>query len=104
MYRNARVGSAPRAAGAGRFRIIRTRELNKDALDRDLQRVGGDLRRNGIGPGADVGHVAADDDAPVGLQTYARSRRALKMHADRRSHAVADEPGTSRRLPGLIGR
>ncbi len=67
MDGHAGVGSAPGSARTHTERKLGTSEFNAHAIERQPELLGGDLRQDGVGAAADVGHVRLDDGDTIRL-------------------------------------
>ena len=91
--RGARVGGAPRAAGARAGRIVRAPELDPHALERQRR-----APRPRPGPRSCRCRCRCRScpswttAIPSGAHPHRRLARHLELHADRGRHAVADQP------------
>ena len=93
-----RSPGAARAIGRGKIRVA---EANRDAIDRHVHRLGGDLGEDRIGAGADVGHGQLDGQPAIALQARACARVLQEVAADCRGDAHPDEPAPVANARGL---
>ena len=66
-------------------------DSDADAVERQPERVGRDLRHDGVGPGADVGGCARHLRVSIGAEDDAHGDRHLQCLPDTRRHPPADQ-------------
>ncbi len=81
----------PRSALQRALRQRRVAELDADVVDRQAKHVGGDLRHDRVGAGADIGGGGRDLRVSVGSQHDADRGRHLQRLPDAGRHAPADQ-------------
>ena len=81
----------PRSAFDRRLRQARVAEFDADAVERQSERVGRDLRHDGVGAGADVGGRARHLRVSVGAENDAHGDRHLHCFPHARRHPPADQ-------------
>ena len=82
------------AAGAGGRWIACIAKTNCNAVDWQLHRLGGNLGKDRVGAGADIGHRQLHGQPAVSFEAGARGRTPQNVTADRGSDAETDEPAT----------
>ena len=83
---------APGTAGARRLGERGITEPRLDALHRQAEHLRRELREDGVGAGADIGHVGLDHRLQSGTERDPRFRFGKDVDPNRRSHAHADQP------------
>ena len=92
---------APLAARSGRGRKVAVAKDDAHLRQRHAHHFRRGLGEDGIGAGADVGHVSFDGQMAVALQPDARGRLGQLVVAEARRHTHADQPFAVARLARL---
>ena len=98
-HRRAGTCRAERSTRPRTRRQIGIAEHDVDALHRQAQRFACNLREDGVGAGADVGHVGFDQSAAIGLERHARLRIDQQIDPHGGGDAHADQPFALTLLP-----
>ena len=94
-------GRAPATARTRPAREIGVTQLNEHIFHSEAQHLSNYLRDDGVGAGADIGHVGAHFGGAVGPQRDSRPRLADIVNARGARHAGADPPFAIARLARL---